>query len=132
MRTSLLLAASVFALAGASGAFAQSSTNTISVESGDRLSTNIVGLEIYDGQKNDVGKIQDIVWADGKTLKGYILSVGGFLGMGTHYVAVAPAVVDVHYDANSKKWVGSTSATKDQLKAAPEFKYEGQWEASKS
>jgi hypothetical protein len=104
----------------------------VSVSNTDRLSTNVVGLEVCDGQKNDVGKIQDIIWADGKTLKGYILSVGGFLGMGTHYVAVAPTVVDVHYDASNKKWVGSTTETKDQLKAAPEFKYEGQWDASKS
>ena len=132
MRAPILSAAFVVAFASAAGAFAQNATNTIAVENSDRLSTNVVGLEVYDGQKNDIGKIQDIVWADGKTLKGYILSVGGFLGMGTHYVAVAPAVVDVHYDASNKKWIGSTPATKDQLKAAPEFKYEGQWEASKS
>jgi hypothetical protein len=132
MRPSLLIAIPALIVAGAAASFAQNSSHTISVESADRLSTNVVGLEIYDGQKNDVGKIQDVVWADGKTLKGYILSVGGFLGMGTRYVAVDPAVVNVQYDANGKKWMATTSATKDELKAAPEFKYEGQWDASKS
>ena len=132
MRVSLLVAVPAFVLLGATGSLAQSAAHTISVDSADRLSTNVVGLEVYDGQKNDVGKIQDIVWGGDKTLKGYILSVGGFLGMGTHYVAVDPAAVDVTYDANSKKWRATTNATKDELKAAPEFKYEGQWDASKS
>jgi hypothetical protein len=65
-------------------------------------------------------------------LKGYVLSVGGFLGMGARHVAVDPAGVNVQYDANGKKWMATTSATKDDLKAAPEFKYEGQWNTSKS
>ena len=132
MRSILYIAVPAFVLAGAVSSFAQSANHTISVDNADRLTTNIVGLEIYDGQKNDVGKIQDIVLGDGKTLKGYILSVGGFLGMGTRYVAVDPSVVDIQYDGSSKKWVASTAATKDQLKAAPEFKYEGQWDAGKS
>jgi hypothetical protein len=128
----ILIAVPALFLAGAVGAYAQNASHTVTVESADRLSTNVVGLEVHDGQKNDVGKIQDIVWAEGKTLKGYILSVGGFLGMGTHYVAVDPSVVNVQYDASGKKWTATTSATKDELKAAPEFKYEGQWDASKS
>jgi PRC-barrel domain protein len=132
MRPPLFIAVPAFALAGVAGSFAQSASDTISVDGADRLSTNVVGLEVYDGQKNDVGKIQDIVWSDGKTLKGYILSVGGFLGLGTHYVAVDPAVVAVVYDADNKKWRATTTVTKDELKAAPEFKYEGQWDAGKS
>src|ERR1700761_5340296 len=121
MRTSFLVMVPLLALAGASAAYAENAA-TVSVANSDRLSTNVVGLEVYDGQKNDVGKIQDVVWSDGKTLKGYILSVGGFLGMGTHYVAVDPSVVNVQYDASGKKWTATTSATKDELKAAPEFK----------
>ena len=132
MRPSHFIVVPAFIVAGAISSFAQSASHMISVESGDRLSSNVVGLEVYDGQKNDVGKIQDMVWADGKALKGYILSVGGFLGMGTHYVAVDPEVVTVQYDANGKKWTAMTSATKDELKAAPEFKYDGQWNAGKS
>jgi PRC-barrel domain len=128
MRTSVIIP--FMMIAATTTAFAEN--KTVSVQNADMLSTNVVGLDVYDGQKNDVGKIQDIVWGDGKTLKGYILSVGGFLGMGTHYVAVDPSVVNVRYDANSRKWAAQTTATKDDLKAAPEFKYEGQWDASKS
>jgi hypothetical protein len=38
----------------------------------------------------------------------------------------------VTYDDGVKQWRASINATKDQLTAAPEFKYEGQWKASKS
>jgi hypothetical protein len=52
-----------------------------------------------------------------------ILSVGGFLGMGEHYVAVSPSSVNVRYDSKNDKWLASMNTTKDALKAAPEFKY---------
>ena len=65
-------------------------------------------------------------------MKGYIVSVGGFLGMGTHYVAVDPGAVSITYDAGQKTWRAAMNATKDELKAAPEFKYDGRWTASRS
>jgi sporulation protein YlmC with PRC-barrel domain len=106
--------------------------NFISVKSDDKLSSNIVGLDVYNAQNNDIGKIQDIVFDTSKQMTGFILSVGGFLGMGTHYVAVDPGSVKVTYDAGNKVWRATMNATKDQLKSAPEFKYEGEWNASKS
>ena len=46
------------------------------------LSSNVVGLDIYNGQNNKIGKIQDIAFDSSKQITGYILSVGGFLGNG--------------------------------------------------
>jgi sporulation protein YlmC with PRC-barrel domain len=104
----------------------------IKVQNTDMLSSNVVGLDVYNGQNNNIGKIQDIAFDTSKQMTGYILSVGGFLGMGTHYVAVDPNAVMVQYDANNKTWRATMNATKDQLKSAPEFKYSGQWTASRS
>jgi sulfite reductase beta subunit-like hemoprotein len=106
--------------------------NFIQVQNTDMLSSNVVGLDIYNGQNNNIGKIQDIAFDASKKVTGYILSVGGFLGMGTHYVAVNPDAVMVSYDAQNKVWKATMNATKDQLKSAPEFKYGGQWTASRS
>jgi sporulation protein YlmC with PRC-barrel domain len=106
--------------------------NFINVNSDNMLSSNVVGLDIYNDQNNDIGKIHDIVFDNSKKTAGYILSVGGFLGMGTHYVAVDPDSVKVTFDVSNKVWRATMNATKDQLKAAPEFKYEGQWNASRS
>ena len=52
--------------------------------------------------------------------------------MGTRYVAVNPDSVSITYDGANKVWRASVNATKDQLKSAPEFKYGGQWSASRS
>jgi sporulation protein YlmC with PRC-barrel domain len=106
--------------------------NFVQVQNTDMLSSNVVGLDIYNGQNDKIGKIQDVAFDASKQLTGYILSVGGFLGMGTHYVAVNPSSLNVAYDAQNKVWRASMNATKDQLKAAPEFKYGGQWTASRS
>jgi sporulation protein YlmC with PRC-barrel domain len=102
------------------------------IQNTNMLSSNVVGLDIYNGQNNKIGKIQDIAFDSSKQLTGYILSVGGFLGMGTHYVAVNPSSLNIAYDAQNRVWRASMNATKDQLKAAPEFKYSGQWTASRS
>lgn len=104
----------------------------VQVQNTDMLSSNVVGLDIYNGQNNKIGKIQDIAFDSSKQVTGYILSVGGFLGMGTHYVAVNPNSLNVSYDAQNKVWRASMNATKAELKAAPEFKYSGQWTASRS
>jgi len=106
--------------------------NFIQVQSADMLTSNVVGLDIYNSQNDDIGKVQDIAFDSSKRVSGYILSVGGFLGMGRHYVAVNPDAVMVNYDAQNKVWKATMNATKDQLKSAPEFKYEGQWTASRS
>ena len=43
-----------------------------------------------------------------------------------------PADVRINYNDSDKKWHATMNATADQLKAAPEFKYNGRWNASKS
>jgi sporulation protein YlmC with PRC-barrel domain len=104
----------------------------VKVQNTDMLSSNVVGLDVYNQQNNSIGKIQDVAFDASKQMTGYILSVGGFLGMGAHYVAVDPNAVMVQYDAANKTWRATMNATKDQLKSAPEFKYSGQWTASRS
>ena len=52
-----------------------------------------------------------------------VIGVGGFLGIGDHYVVVRPSAVKLSYDARDKKWHASMDVNADQLKAAPEFKY---------
>jgi hypothetical protein len=60
-------------------------------------------------------------------LAGYVLSVGGFLGIGTHHVVISPGGLVISYDAQGKAWHARIDATKAQLKAAPQFIYEGRW-----
>lgn len=94
-----------------------------SVMSTAMFTSKIKGLTIYNQDNKSVGEIEDIAFGTNKSLDAYIVSVGGFLGMGEHYVAVSPSAVDIKYDANAKKWMAKMNATVDQVKAAPEFKY---------
>jgi sporulation protein YlmC with PRC-barrel domain len=90
------------------------------------LSYNLIGLNVVDGTNSNVGEIKDLVIEKGK-LSGYIVSVGGFLGLGERYVVIDPSSVALAYDADGKKWKASANASKEALKAAPEFKYDGKF-----
>ncbi len=109
-----------------------SASDFIELQSSNMLTSTLVGLDIYDGQRNDLGKIKDVAFDASKKVTAYIVAVGGVLGMGTRYVAVNPDAISVTYDTNYKVWRASMNATKDELKAAPEFKYTGQWNASRT
>jgi sporulation protein YlmC with PRC-barrel domain len=112
----------------------QSSSNAsdayVTVPSSDDLSSKLVGLDIYNKDNKDIGTIKDIALNPNGRAAAYIVSVGGFLGMGEHYVAVNPADVNVTYKDN--KWQAQMNATADQLKGAPEFKYTGRWASGKT
>jgi hypothetical protein len=88
----------------------------------DELSSKAVGLDVYNNAHQNIGTIKDVAY-DGDSVNGYVIGVGGFLGIGDHYVAVRPSAVKLSYDARDKKWYASMDANADQLKAAPEFKY---------
>ena len=88
----------------------------------EMFSSKLKGLNITNQQNETVGEITDLAFRNDK-IAAMILSVGGFLGIGEHYVAVSPASVNVKYDEKNSKWVATMNTTKDALKAAPEFKY---------
>jgi len=86
------------------------------------LSSNVVGLSVYNNDKKDIGTIKDVAF-DNTGVKAYILAVGGFLGTSDHYVAVRPSAINLSYNGNDKKWHAEMNADAAQLKAAPEYKY---------
>lgn len=91
---------------------------TAAVIKGWRAS-KLVGASVYNDQNQRIGKIDDmIVSPDGKVSVA-VIDVGGFLGLGKHRVAIP---VDQFSDINAKKLV-LPNATKEALKALPEFTY---------
>ena len=92
----------------------------------DVLSSNLIDLNITNAASETIGEIKDLVLSQGD-LNGYVVAVGGFLGLGERYVVVHPNAVQISYTENDRKWHAVMNTTKDQLKAAPEFKYEGRW-----
>jgi sporulation protein YlmC with PRC-barrel domain len=104
----------------------------VAIPHNDELSSNVIGLDVYNNDNKTIGQIKDVAWNQHGHAQAFIVSVGGFLGVGTRYVAVNPQDVKISYNDSDKKWHAAMNATADQLKAAPEFKYDGRWNASKS
>ena len=117
---------------GASNSQGGSGSQFVSVSQNEKLSSNLVGLDVYNASNQDIGQIKDLAVGPAGRTSAYILSVGGFLGVGTHYVAINPSDIKVSYNGSDQKWHATTSATSAQLKSAPEFQYTGRWNASKS
>jgi sporulation protein YlmC with PRC-barrel domain len=87
------------------------------------FSSKIKGLTIYNQENKSVGEIEDIAMNANRNVDAYIISVGGFLGMGEHYVAISPSAVDVKWDTTARKWTARMTTSVEQLKLAPAFKY---------
>src|ERR1700722_15032512 len=98
---------------------AEAKFSTVSKD--EMFSSKLKGLTIHNQKDESVGETTDLA-IKGHPLGALILSVGGFLGMGEHYVAVSPSSVNVRYDAKDNKWLATMNTSKEALKEAPEFK----------
>ena len=117
-----MLASPVFAEEAKTVGTAPAEAKFSTVSKDEMFSSKLKGLNVHNQKDEEVGEITDIA-IKGSQIDALILSVGGFLGMGEHYVAVSPSSVSVKRDAKNDKWVATMNTTKEALKAAPEFKY---------
>jgi sporulation protein YlmC with PRC-barrel domain len=77
---------------------------------------------VYDPSDNKIGEITDVVMGRDGRIEGFIVSVGGFLGVGEKDVAVPfDAVRSTQRNGNVRL---TMNATKDQLEKAPAFKFD--------
>ena len=106
----------------ASAPGSQAGTPFVSNAGGDMLSSKLIGTDVHNATNQDIGTIKDVAVKSGR-VQAYVLSVGGFLGMGDHYVAVSPQALTINYDTNSKAPHATMNTTEAQLRAAPAFQY---------
>jgi hypothetical protein len=82
----------------------------------------LIGAKVHNAAKETVGSIED-VYLDAKgAVDSVVVSVGGFLGVGTKNVAVKWS--DLKVGRDGKDLMLTTNWTKDSLKAMPDYKYE--------
>jgi sporulation protein YlmC with PRC-barrel domain len=83
--------------------------------------SKLTGHTVVNDQNQDIGKIDDLVVGrdEGHSLF-MILQIGGFLGLGSHLVAVPYTSLVIDQNANKIQLPG---ATKEQLEALGEFRY---------
>src|SRR5712675_1691401 len=92
------------------------------VSNDEILSSKVKGLNVHNQNDQSVGAIADFAIKNNQ-VDALILSVGGFLGLGEHYVAVSPSSINIRYDAANDNWLASMNTTKEALMAAPQFTY---------
>ena len=106
--------------------FAMSSTASVPVRYGNAdasnlMSSKLIGVDVYNNEKEKIGEIKDLAIDNGKTLAGVIVSVGGFLGMGESYVLIEPSSIALN--SQDGEWRAYVDTNKDSLKSAPKFTY---------
>ena len=102
---------------GAPQSVTERRTEVLQTGSGFRAS-KLAGTSVYNRDKDKIGTIDDLIVSPSDHTAFAILSVGGFLGMGKHYVAVPFRDLQI-----TAKQVTMPEATKSSLEALPEFKY---------
>ncbi len=55
---------------------------------GDWRASKVVGLKVYNDENESLGSISDLLMDKGGNIKAVVIGVGGFLGVGQHFVAV--------------------------------------------
>jgi hypothetical protein len=79
---------------------------------------SLMGKTVYNDAGTKVRKVEDLIIAPDKNLTYVIVGAGGFVGIGRHDVAIPVAQIQGH----AGKLV-MPGATKDSIKAMPEFAY---------
>lgn len=123
--SSLAVLAAMAATLGGTPAYAQGTQQTVALTKVDIQSlatgyrtSKVVGSHIVNEANEAVGTIDDLIVTPNDKVPFAVLSVGGFLGMGATYVVVPYSSIEI----KDKKML-LRGATKESLKALPEFKY---------
>ena len=121
----LLTGAAVLAAALSGPARSQGAQQTVTLMKVDPTTlatgyrtSKVVGSTVVNEANETVGTIDDLIVTPNEKVPFAVLSVGGFLGMGTKYVVVPFSALQVR-----DKKMALPGATKDSLKALPDFKY---------
>ena len=93
-------------------------TELQAVTKGWSVKRTILGQPVYNDKKERVGTVDDIIVSPDKAVSYAIVNAGGFLGLATHYVAIPVS----QFKLVDKELV-LPGATKEALKASPEFQY---------
>lgn len=85
------------------------------------LASKFKGTDVLGSDNQKVGDISDILFDKSGKIEAYVVSVGGFLGMGAKEVALAPSAFEVVPGNNGGAPKLKTAKTKDELKNAQNF-----------
>jgi hypothetical protein len=103
-----------------------SARNAAMTDNGDVRTSKVVGSSVYNDHDQKIGSVDDIVIGKDRSLHA-VLSVGGFLGMGSKMVEVPFDRLQFgNTKGSSDNRVVLPGSTKEQLTSMPGFHYTNQ------
>jgi sporulation protein YlmC with PRC-barrel domain len=100
-----------------------STRNTVMTDNGGMRASKIVGSSVYDDHDQKIGSVDDLVIGNDKELSA-VISVGGFLGIGSKMVEVPFDKLQFgNTKGSSDNRVVMPGMTKDALNAMPDYHY---------
>ena len=93
--------------------------NVAAINANGYSANNLIGADVYNGSDKVIGSVHDLIVGVEGEVSLAILEVGGFLGLGSKWVAVPAHLFET--DADSKVVLGDASEA--ALKAMPPFAY---------
>ena len=95
------------------------------------LAKELIGLTVYAPDKAKIGAISDLILGkDAKTVEGFVIGVGGFLGIGEKAVALKMDRLQINHNGDGTLQL-MMDVKKEELANAPSFKSKRDQEAEK-
>jgi sporulation protein YlmC with PRC-barrel domain len=136
MRALLATTAVALLAVGPMAASAQDAGFVQSEAEGDLYGSDLIGMSLYapetevpEGEAitsdmraewEDVGEVSDILMSSDGQVKGVLVDIGGFLGLGEHTVAMDMSQLNLLSDEEGDHFA-TVTAPREALEAAPEF-----------
>lgn len=90
---------------------------------------DLIGRTVYGANDENIGEVGDVLLTADNRVEGFVLDVGGFLGMGEKEIAVSPENLNIMADANGDLTI-FTPFSEDQLKQQTEYSEEN-WKSNR-
>ena len=81
---------------------------------------SVLGIEVRTSREQNVGRIVDLLASRSGQVEAAVIEFGGFLGMGSRKIAIDWSALRL--ENQGKQTVAILDMTRDQLRAAPEYK----------
>ncbi len=78
-----------------------------------------MGATVYNLKNEEIGEVEDLLIDNSHTVRGVVISVGGFLGIGERNIAVDPRSLSMTEENDGSIRV-TLNTNKDELQKAPQ------------
>jgi len=86
----------------------------------DVAASKLRGVDLYNPRNDELGEVEDVILDQNRTVRAYVVRLGGFLGMGERRLALESSMVVMEREADGDLRA-VTTIPDELLKKAPEY-----------